>query len=231
MNKILVIIPAFNEEAAIAKVIGSVGKIKEIHDTLVVNDCSQDNTYNEVLKAGAKVINLPINLGIGGAMQVGYIYAKNNDYDYAIQIDGDGQHDAREIPGLIKAIEESGADLVIGSRFISKTAFKSSFMRRVGIIFFMIITKMLTGVAVKDATSGFRIANKRVITYFAQNYPTDYPEPEVLVGLSKRGCKIVEVSVKMNARKTGASSITALKSVYYMIKVFFAMLIDKIRSK
>ena len=171
------------------------------------------------------------NLGIGGAVQTGYMYAFQNNYDIAIQFDGDGQHDAKYISDLIDAISK-GNDMVIGSRFIEKTeGFKSSFMRRQGIQVLSTLIKICTGKKITDPTSGFRAANRKVIEYFMREYPVDYPEPDTIVKLLKKGYKVKEIPVLMKERKNGKSSITPLKSIYYMIKVCLSIIMASLSSK
>ena len=228
--KVLAIIPAFNEEKSIEAVVKMIKAALPGIDTLVVNDGSSDNTTANALKAGSKVITLPFNLGIGGAMQTGYIYAHRNNYDIAIQVDGDGQHNPDYIETLIEPLKNGTADMAIGSRYVNKSAYKSTLARRTGMVFFSSLVKLLTGKSVKDTTSGFRAANRKIIEYFALHYPTDYPEVDVLIKLHKKNYKVVEIPVEMNERKTGKSSITPLRSIYYMIKVSLSLLIGAIRS-
>ncbi|MCL2739637.1 MAG: glycosyltransferase family 2 protein [Oscillospiraceae bacterium] len=216
--KILMILPAFNEEKAIAETVREL----QGYDYLVVNDCSQDRTAQVCIDNKLNFVSLANNLGIGGAMQTGYKYAHENGYDVAIQFDGDGQHVAAEIPKLLEKIAEN--DVVIGSRYLAKEGFQSSAMRRFGIKFFTFLIKMLTGKKITDATSGFRAVNKKVIEIFANDYPMDYPEPETICLLARNKYKISEVSVVMRERASGASSITFIKSIYYMIKVSLACL-------
>lgn len=230
MSKLLVIIPAYNESASIENVIASAKQIGSGTDVLVVNDCSTDNTAEVVEKTGAALINLPLNLGIGGAMQTGYIYARNNGYDFAVQIDGDGQHRPAEVEKLLATQKRTGADLVIGSRFMGEKSFQSTPFRRIGIGIFAIVTKLLVGQRISDATSGFRLANREVIDLYSQYYPSDYPEPEVIVYLKNHGLKIAETPVKMKERQAGKSSITSLKSVYYMVKVIGAMIMQRMKG-
>lgn len=173
--KVLTIIPAYNEEKSIADVIYQVKLNLPENDIVVVNDGSNDATSEKAVEAGARVINLPFNLGIGGAMQTGYIYAKNNNYDIAIQVDGDGQHSPVYISSLMQPILQGKADMVIGSRFIEKTYYRPSLARKTGIIFFSSLVKVLTNWKIKDTTSGFRVVNKKIIHYFSNYYPTDYP--------------------------------------------------------
>ncbi|HOM03505.1 MAG TPA: glycosyltransferase family 2 protein [Acetivibrio sp.] len=228
--KILVIIPAYNEEATIKNVIQRISLKMPQADVLVVNDGSKDNTSLEAKRTGAKVIDLPYNLGIGGAMQTGYIYAKENNYDIAVQVDGDGQHDPSYIKDLIEPIISNSADVVVGSRYISKTNYKSSVFRRMGMIFFSFLVSILTNQKFKDTTSGFRAVNKDVINYFSNHYPVDYPEVDVLVRLKKRNFRIAELPVEMHERQGGKSSITTFRSLYYMFKVSLALIIGTLRS-
>lgn len=234
MKKILMIIPAYNEEKSIVKTVESINKLESNNykiDYVVINDGSTDNTKNVCIENKINFIDLPCNLGIGGAVQTGYKYAHYNNYDIAIQFDGDGQHDANYIEKLAANIDE-GNSLVIGSRFVAEESeFKSTFIRRVGINFLSGLIKLCTGKKVYDVTSGFRAADKDLIKYFAFNYPIDYPEPDSLVQVIKKGYKVAEVSVKMNERQGGTSSISGLKSAYYMIKVSFAILIANFATK
>lgn len=224
--KKLIIIPAYNEEKSILKVIENIKTHAPDFDYIVIDDCSTDNTADVCRNNNINFLSLPINLGIGGAMQTGYKYAKLKNYDCAVQVDGDGQHDAFFIDKMIKQLES--CDLVIGSRYIDKQGFQSSFLRRVGIKYFCLLIKILTGKKFTDPTSGFRACNKRTIEYFAKHYPSDYPEPEVIVHLSKKNFSILETNVVMHKRHDGVSSITPVRSVYYMLKVslgiFFAWL-------
>ncbi|ABN54294.1 MAG TPA: glycosyltransferase family 2 protein [Hungateiclostridium thermocellum] len=228
--KILVIIPAYNEEATIKNVIQRIKLKMPQADILVVNDGSKDNTSRKAKTAGAKVIDLPYNLGIGGAMQTGYLYAKENGYDIAVQVDGDGQHDPSYIKELIEPIINNSADVVVGSRYISKTNYKSSVFRRMGMIFFSFLVSTLTNQKFKDTTSGFRAVNKEVINYFSNHYPVDYPEVDVLIRLKKRNFRIAELPVEMYKRQGGKSSITTFRSLYYMLKVSLAIIIGTLRS-
>lgn len=231
VNRILVIVPAYNEEDSITKVVDGIYGADGAYDIVVVNDCSTDSTEKVLSKAKINHLRLPINLGIGGAMQAGYKYAKENGYDYAVQVDGDGQHEPREIVKLLKAHQETEADLIIGSRFINNSKdYKQTVLRKLGIEIFAFCTKILADQKIFDATSGFRLANRNIINLYADYYPSDYPEPEVIVMIKKRGYKIHEVPTKMNLRETGKSSITPLRSVYYMIKVISSMLLQKVRD-
>ena len=226
--KCLLIIPAYNEADNIEKVVNSIVQDYPQYDYIVVNDGSKDDTEGICLKNGYQVLNLPINMGIGGAVQTGYCYARDNDYDIAVQIDGDGQHDVSFLAEMIRLIEENKADVVIGSRFVEKEGFQSSQMRRIGINFLSNLAWILTGVRVKDITSGYRVINQKFIKIFAEDYPSDYPEPEAMVIAAVHGGKIREYPVVMRERENGESSITLKKSVYYMIKVTLAMLIRRL---
>jgi glycosyltransferase involved in cell wall biosynthesis len=227
--KILAIVPAFNEEQGIKHLADSFEEVSNV-DVLVINDCSNDNTSAVCRKYGLNVIDLPSNLGIGGAVQTGYKYALLKEYDIAIQVDGDGQHNPSYIKDLIQPIIAGQADLVIGSRYLEHEGFQSSFLRRVGINYFSFLIKFLQNKRITDPTSGFRAANRKVIELFSNRYPIDYPEPESIVSLLRNSYKIEEVPVVMNERLAGESSINALKSVYYMIKVSIAIIIDNLRK-
>jgi len=230
LPNIIVIVPAYNEEKTIDSVIYNIKKNKDV-DILVVNDGSSDKTSLIAKNNGVIVIDLPFNLGIGGCMQTGYKYAYKNGYDIAIQIDADGQHDARFIDELIKPILNDEADLVIGSRYIKKTNYRGSYFRRTGSRFFTFLLKILTGYAIYDSTSGFRAANRKVIKYFSESYPQDYPEVEVIAKLSKKGFRMREIPVEMHERLGGQSSINFKRSIYYMVKVTLAILVNCMSRK
>ena len=227
-NRILIIIPCFNEEKNIEK---TVDAIRNDYDYIVVNDSSTDNSWGVIKKRGYHAINLINNLGIGGAMQTGYKYAYKNGYDIAVQFDGDGQHNAAYLDEMAEVLVETDSDMVIGSRFIEKEGFQSSGLRRVGIGFFTKLIKMLTKKVITDPTSGMRIVNRRLLEVFTNDYPKDYPEPESTVTALSKGYKITEIPVKMNEREEGASSISNLKGVYYMIKVSIAIIIARLNNR
>ena len=234
MQRVLMIIPAYNEEKSILSVVENIKKVKTkdfMLDYIVVNDGSKDKTREVLIKNKLNFIDLPCNLGIGGAVQTGYKYAFYHDYDIAIQFDGDNQHDASFIPDLVTNIKK-GNDLVIGSRFVGDLSeFKSSKLRRMGINLLSGIIKICTGVKIYDVTSGYRACNKKLISYFANNYPVDYPEPDSLVQVLKMKYKVREIPGIMHERKTGKSSINGFKSIYYMIKVILAIIIADISTK
>ena len=232
--KVLMIIPAYNEEKNIVE---TISKLKEIKlkdhtlDYIVINDGSTDQTKKVCKENKINMIDLPFNLGIGGAVQTGYKYAYYNNYDIAIQYDGDGQHDGNYIKDLIEEIKK-GNNIVIGSRFVSElSTFKSSKMRRLGKEILSILIKIFTGKKIYDPTSGFRAADKEIIKLFANDYPSDYPEPDTIVSVIKKGYKVSEVPVKMNERENGKSSINPLKAVYYMIKVSLAIIVAGASTK
>ena len=222
-SKVLIIIPAYNESENIVKAVSSV--VEAGYDYIVVNDGSTDDTLKICIEHNFNVINLRQNLGIGGAVQTGHMYAQKHDYDIDIQFDGDGQHDILYAANLIEVIE-GGKDLAIGSRYLKKTdGFQSTFLRRLGKSWLSVLIRLLFKVEVTDPTSGFRACGKRAIDLFANNYPIDYPEPESIVSAVKRGLSVEEVSVRMNERIGGESSIKALSSIYFMIKVSLAIFI------
>jgi glycosyltransferase involved in cell wall biosynthesis len=227
-KRVLIIVPAFNEEGSIQKVIGGVREHFPQADIIVVNDGSTDCTSERARAGMATVLDLPFNLGIGGAMQAGYRYAYEKGYDMAIQVDGDGQHDPAEISKLLDALETEKVDMVIGSRFIgnSNSEYKPALMRKFGISILSRVISSIVGQKISDPTSGFRVANRRTIELFAFNYPQDYPEPEVLVLLHRCDLKMKEIPVAMSGRASGESSITKFRSIYYMVKVLLAIFVD-----
>lgn len=229
--KTLVIIPAYNEQENISKTISDLCQCTGTIDYAVVNDCSTDATKQILQTHNANYLDLPVNLGIGGGVQTGYRYALEHDYDIAIQFDGDGQHDARYIKDLIAPLESGQADIVIGSRFITKEGFQSSAMRRLGINFLSGLIKLLCGIRVRDVTSGMRAVNKKMIHEFAENYAQDYPEPEAILASGLKGARITEVPVIMHERQGGQSSIHSFKSAYYMLKVSIALVLERLTTK
>ncbi|BFK07746.1 glycosyltransferase family 2 protein [Faecalimonas umbilicata] len=228
--KKLIIIPAYNEQESIKKTVEDIIKNAPEFDYIVINDCSTDRTKEICETEKFNVVHLPVNLGIGGAVQTGYLYAARNGYDIAVQVDGDGQHDPKFLSKMAEFIEAEHADMVIGSRFINKEGFQSSGARRVGIKYFTMLIKLLTGAKITDPTSGLRMVNREIIEFFAEEYPKDYPEPESVVAILRRKKKVLELPVIMRERSGGVSSISMKKSVYYMIKVSLAILIERIRK-
>lgn len=227
----LVMIPAYNEEASIQKVITKLKMDCPEADYLVINDCSKDHTEEQLGAMKASFVSLPLNLGIGGAVQTGYQYAQQHGYDIAVQIDGDGQHDTSYLKQVIAPIEEGKADVVIGSRFITGEGFQSSGIRRMGIRFLSTLIRICTGEKIIDVTSGFRAVGKEMIALYAGDYPYDYPEPEAIVMASMEGMRIQEVPVVMVERQSGVSSINAGRSIYYMMKVSIAVILCRCLRK
>lgn len=230
-SDILVIVPAFNEEQNIANVIEDLKKIKVPLDILVINDGSTDNTSVVArLCAGGCVIDLPSNLGIGGAVQTGFKYAARNDYQIAFQFDADGQHLAQEIEVMLDALRSQTVNMVIGSRFLARQGYRSTFVRRIGIRLFRSLNSLLIGQRITDNTSGFRVYDRLAIEFLARHYPQDYPEPEAIILLGRNGYRMAEIAVVMRGRQGGDSSIVGTKSVYYMIKVLLAILMTALRK-
>jgi len=225
----LVIIRARNEAETIGAVIREL-KQKDPSDILVINDASVDETEEHVRRSGVPIVTLPINLGIGGAVQTGFRYSVENRYDLAVQVDGDGQHDPSYIEDLVRPILEDRADVVIGSRFLRKGGFRSSFHRRMGIRGLQALGRCLTGQTITDSTSGFRAYNSRAVAFLADNCAVDFPEPEAIIAMLKRGFRILEVPVVMRSRKAGTSSISGWQSIYFLYKVVVAMIIEAFRS-
>lgn len=234
MQKVLIIIPAYNEEEALPLVVSNILKIKIKGvklDYVIINDGSLDNTLNVCKANNYNYLNLVNNLGIGGAVQTGYKYAYYKGYDIAIQFDGDNQHDASFFGALINEVN-NGNDLIIGSRYIGNLSqFQSSFIRRFGGRFLSNLIYFLTKKRIYDVTSGFRACNYNLIKYFAFNYPLDYPEPDSLVQALKLGFKVKEIPVIMHERKTGKSSLNIISGAYYMIKVTFAIIIASLSTR
>ncbi len=232
-KKILVIVPAYNEQANIRNTLKEISSSPLNVDAVVIDDGSTDGTAQEAQAAGARVISLPFNLGIGGAVQTGFQFAYDNGYDIAVQVDGDGQHDAQYLQTIIEPVMSGRADMSVGSRFMPKQerGYRSSFTRRIGIGFFVYLIGVLTGYHVYDPTSGFRAYNKKMIKLFARHYPHDFPEPEAIVLARRSGAVLVELPVVMRKRQGGASSIRYFKSMYYMMKVTFAILLDTLKTR
>ena len=226
--KKLVIIPAYNEEASIVNTVQDILDHAPGFDYVVINDCSKDRTLQRCRENGLNVIDLPVNLGIGGGIQTGYRYAVEHGYDVAVQFDGDGQHDASYLQAMADRLERDDLDMVIGSRFIENEGFQSTGLRRFGINFFKFLIKLLYGGTITDATSGMRMCSRRVMEEFSVDYPQDYPEPETVARLLRKKYKVQEIPVVMRERSAGTSSINPAKSVYYMIKVSLAILVERL---
>lgn len=233
--KIAAIVPAYNEQGSIAQVVKEINETSQnsrlIIDAVVINDCSSDETPQIISSVLCVPLHLPINLGIGGAVQTGLKYALENNYDYAVQVDGDGQHPSNEIPKLINAAQKNNWDVVIGSRFINKEGFQSSFARRIGIGYFMWLNKILVNKKITDNTSGFRLLNRKALEIVCEYYPDEYPEPEAIILFARNNLNIGEIPVVMKQRQEGVSSIGTMKSLYYMVKVTLAIFSTFIRTK
>ncbi len=228
MTRTLIIVPALNEADSIVRVIAEIRKHAPAADVAVINDGSIDATGRLAREAGAIVLDMPYNVGIGAAVQTGFIYAAREGYDVAVQTDGDGQHPATEIPRLVAELND--ADMVIGSRFIEDRGYRQSAARRAGGVILAQLLSAITGTAITDPTSGFRASNRRTLELCARLYPHDYPEPEAIIVLHRAGLRVKEIPVTMRARTGGRSSLTPVRSAYYMVKVILAILINLLRK-
>lgn len=232
-RKVLIILPCYNEQENIGKLLSELKALHLEHITIVplpINDCSVDNTISEIKKNTDHFLNLPVNLGIGGAVQSGLIYAHRNDFDIAVQMDGDGQHPPEELIKILTPLINNEADVCIGSRFINKVGFQSTATRRLGINFLSSLIKFCSGEKVLDCTSGYRAFNKKAIELCVNYYPDKYPEPESILYLLKNKLTVKEVPVIMRSREGGVSSIGGFGSLYYMIKVSLAILFLNFKS-
>ena len=229
--RILVVVPAYNEAENLPGVLHALRVHAPACDVCVVDDGSTDETAARVRSLGVRVLRSPLNLGIGGAMQTGYLWARERGYDAAVQIDGDGQHDPADLAGVLGPIERGEADLVVGSRFLGGEGFRSTALRRAGIHYLSGLLRLRCGARVSDPTSGFRAAGRRALELFAAQYPSDYPEPESIALAVRAGLVIREVPVRMRARQHGRSSIDAWRTIYYLVKVSLALLILPARAR
>jgi glycosyltransferase involved in cell wall biosynthesis len=226
----IAIVPARNEAGAIEGVLAEIRAFDPGLDVVVIDDDSSDETAALAAAAGAAVVSLPFNLGIGGAVQTGFMYALAGDYDLAVRLDGDGQHDPAELPRLIEPVLRGDADIVVGSRFAaSRDAYRPPLARRAGIRFFAGLVSLLVRQRVTDTTSGFQALNRNGIRLFAADYPHDYPEVEATVMVIRHRLRLLEVPVQMREREHGSSSITALRSAYYALKVTLALFVGVFR--
>lgn len=228
-ESLLVVIPAFNEQGAIANVVADVHCHVPGAPVLVIDDCSLDGTVAAARAAGAGVLPLPHHLGLGGAVQAGYKLAFELGYEYVIRVDGDGQHAASDIPRILEALKSSGCEMVIGSRYLEENGWNSSLARKLGNRFFRAVLRPILGQAVHDPTSGFVGVNRRALQVFSKSFPLEYPEIEALVVLQRRRFRFLEVPCKMRPRTSGRSSITALKSFYYIAHVLLGVFVNVLK--
>lgn len=227
--KLLILIPAYNEEGAVGQVVREVRQFMPGVPILVVDDCSADATRAVAREAGAEVLPLPYHLGLGGCVQAGYRLAFELDYDYVIRVDGDGQHDPRYIPKILAALEREDCEMVIGSRYLNGDGRHTGFLRGLGIVFFRAVLRPILGKPVRDPTSGFVGVNRTALALFSRSFPLEYPEIEALVVLQRRRFRFVEVPCPMRPRQAGRSSITALRSLYYPVHVLLGVFVNVLK--
>lgn len=230
LKRSLIIIPAYNEEAALPALLAEVRAAAPETAIVVINDCSDDRTAATAARHGAAVLDLPCNLGVGGAVQAGLRYARDQGYDYVIRCDGDGQHPPAEIPKLVAVMQTGQADLVVGSRFLEEESYRSTVLRSIGIRGLALMLSAICRTRVTDPTSGFQMLNRPMLGYFAHSYPLDYPEPESIALLRRQGYRFKEVATRFRPRLTGESSIQSWGAIYYMFKVGLALLVDRART-
>ena len=228
-KRLLVLIPAFNEEGAVGGVVAEVRSAMPGTPILVVDDCSRDATRSQAHGAGAQVLALPHHLGLGGCVQAGYRLAYELGYDYVIRIDGDGQHDPRDIPTVLKALEKGDCEMVIGSRFVDDNGTHTSALRAAGIMFFRAVLRPILGRPVRDPTSGYVGVNRTALELFSATFPLEYPEIEALVVLQRKRFRFVEVPCRFRPRRAGRSTITAVKSLYYIIHVLLGVFVNVLK--
>lgn len=233
--KVAIIIPCYNEQDNVLNLYNEIKGLNyapEYHiEPIFINDCSKDSTLGILANHNIKHIDLPVNLGIGGAVQTGYKYALRNEYDVVIQMDGDGQHPPFEMEKLLMPISKNESDVVVGSRYLTNEGFQSSFLRRIGINYFKWLNKKLVGVTINDSTSGYRALNRKALEIVSEYYPDEYPEPEAIILYALNNLRIAEVPVTMRERQGGQSSIHSYKTVYYMFKVTLGTIFLYIRLK
>jgi glycosyltransferase involved in cell wall biosynthesis len=226
IGSLLILIPAFNEEGAVGGVVREVQAVMPGVPILVVDDSSADSTVVRAREAGARVLELPHHLGLGGCVQAGYRLAFELGYKYVIRVDGDGQHDPRDIPRIFETLEKEGCEMVIGSRFVDGNGAHFGPLRAVGITLFRAVLRPILGKAVRDPTSGFVGVNRTALAVFSRSFPLEYPEIEALVVLQRRRFRFVEVPCRMRPRRTGRSTITAMKSLYYIVHVLLGVFVN-----
>ncbi len=225
-GELMILIPAFNEERTVGSVVEEVRTVMPGVPVLVVDDCSEDGTRSAARFAGADVLSLPHHLGLGGAVQAGYRLAFELGYDFVIRVDGDGQHDPRDIPGILETLKKAGCEMVIGSRFVDGTGEHTSVVRAVGIFLFRAVLRPILGKPVRDPTSGFVGVNRTALALFSRSFPLEYPEIEALVVLQRKRFRFVEVPCHMRPRRAGRSSITATRSLYYLAHVLLGVFVN-----
>ena len=228
-DSLLILVPAYNEEGAVGGVVGDVHRAMPGIQVLVADDCSADGTRQVAIAAGARVISLPHHLGLGGCVQAGYKMAYDLGFEYVIRVDGDGQHDPKYIPRIFETLKSSGCQMVIGSRFINGEGEHTSFMRGIGILFFRSVLRPILEHPVYDPTSGFVGVNREALAVFSKSFPLEYPEIEALVVLKRRAFRFVEVPVVMRKRTAGKSTITKLKSFYYILHVLLGVFVNVLK--
>jgi len=229
VSTLLILIPAYNEQGAVGGVVSEVRAVMPGAPVLVVDDCSTDDTVLAARAAGAKVLPLPHHLGLGGAVQAGYKLAYELGFDYVIRVDGDGQHDPRDIPKILEALEREGCEMVIGSRFVDGSGEHTGLLRAAGIVFFRAVLRPILGRPVRDPTSGFVGVNRRALSVFSASFPLEYPEIEALVVLQRKRFRFVEVPCRMRPRRTGRTTITPRKSLYYMVHVLLGVFVNVLK--
>ncbi len=226
--RIVIVIPAYREERSIGAVVSALRRMYP-YDVLVVNDGSADETSRAAREAGAIVLDLPCNLGIGSAVQTAFLFARNREYDAAVRVDADGQHEIEDIPRVLEPVLSGEVDAAIGSRFLGKADYRGSIPRIFGIQHFRLLVNLFTGYRVTDPTSGFFAVNRRLIEFYSSHYPSDYPEVDAYILMHRLGARTMDVPVRMYARTEGKSSISTFRAVYYMMKVTLSFLINCIR--
>jgi glycosyltransferase involved in cell wall biosynthesis len=229
VKRLLILIPALNEEGSVGGVIKEVRAAMPGTPVLVVDDCSSDSTVTTARLAGAEILTLPHHLGLGGAVQAGYKLAFELGFDYVIRVDGDGQHDPRDIPKILEVLERGDCEMVIGSRFVNGDGKHSGMLRAVGIVFFRAMLRPILGRSVHDPTSGFVGVNRTALSLFSRSFPLEYPEIEALVVLQRRRFRFVEVPCHMRSRRAGRTTITPLKSIYYMVHVLLGVIVNVLK--
>jgi glycosyltransferase involved in cell wall biosynthesis len=227
--KLMILVPAYNEEGAIGGVVESVKQVMPGTQVLVVDDCSKDGTVLRARASGARVLPLPHHLGLGGCVQAGYKLAFELGYQYVIRVDGDGQHDARDIPKVFETLCESGCEMVIGSRYVNGASGGTSWLRATGIRFFRLVLRPILGRPVRDPTSGFVGVNRSALEVFSRSFPLEYPEIEALVVLQRRKFRFMEVPCRTLPRRTGRSTITPMKSIYYIVHVLLGVFVNVLK--